>query len=303
MQLDDLRIFAAVVEHGGFRSAAAALYTSQPSLSRRIKRLEEDLGVMLLERGPWGLRPTPHGAALLKGSHRLFAAADELRATAIGAWDETLRLGAAQTAAGSYLTEFIAHWIHLNPGKKLRIVDDGAVRLQSRLAQAECDLAILLEPIPPDFDSLPIRRAQVTAIIPTDHRLAQVVGPLPVTDLAGERLLVEGRASASTEVALSSCRAAGIGFEVIYECNIWWMLAAFAERGLGISIVGDNLDTRGMDLIMRPLHHLDGQPLTFDLCVAWLRHRQLSPVAEAFANELSDFTRDLRYHSTHHDNK
>lgn len=298
VRLDDIRAFVAVVEHGGYRAAAEALFMSQPSLSRRVKRLEESLGVRLLDRGPWGLEVTRHGAAMLRGSRRLFIVADEVRSAAIGAWDETLRLGAASTAAGSYLADFLASWIKQNPEKRVSTVDDGAIRLQNRLSEGECDVAILLGPVPEEFDSLPIRRAQVSAMISPDHSLAQPEGrPLSILDLEGERVLLEGRASASTDLALSACRIAGVSVQVAYECEIWWTLASFAEKGLGIAIVGDNLDTKGMNVCVRPLSGQDGLPLIFDLCIAWSRRRQLAPVAADFAQQLSEYTKPLRLRS------
>lgn len=111
LDLRDLEAFVAVVEHGGFRAAADALFVSQPSLTRRVKRLEQDLGIDLLERGPWGLRLTGHGETLLTGARRVMTTMDEVRSSTIGAWGQSITLGAAATAAGSYLAAFISHWI------------------------------------------------------------------------------------------------------------------------------------------------------------------------------------------------
>lgn len=53
MELVDLRTFLAVVDLGGFRRAAEALFVAQPVVTRRISRLEGSLGVSIMERGPW----------------------------------------------------------------------------------------------------------------------------------------------------------------------------------------------------------------------------------------------------------
>lgn len=294
MKLEDLRAFVAVVDHGGFRAAADALYLSQPTLTRRVQSLEAELGVPLLDRGPWGLQPTAHGQALLRGSRRIETLVQEVQAATVGAWDETVRFGAAATAAGAYLTDYLAHWISEHPTSRLSLLDDGSVSLRRRLAQRECDVAMVAGPMPAEFAQLPVRRATVMAIIPTDHPLAATRGPLTVNALHNERVLLGGETYASSEIALSACRLAGVRPEIVYEGRVWQTLARLAERGLGIAIVGDNLDVRGFDLPMQVLHDREANPLTFDLCVAWLRQRTLSPTVLEFAHGLSEFTRSLR---------
>ena len=61
LNLHHLRLFAAVVDHGGFTKAAAALNVSQPAISKSIKELETDLGLSLLDRSGRGSRLTPAG--------------------------------------------------------------------------------------------------------------------------------------------------------------------------------------------------------------------------------------------------
>jgi LysR family hydrogen peroxide-inducible transcriptional activator len=293
MDLDDVEAFAAVVQYGGFRAAAQATFTSQSSLSRQVKHLEEDLGVPLLLRGPFGIKVTAHGAALVKGSSRLSDLIREIEAATVGGRDEVVRLGAAGPTAAQYLSDFIADWILTHPHKHLVLVEDGALRLEERLLEGQCDIAVLAAPVPRQLRHLPIRRAQVHAIVPPGHRLAETSGPLPIGSLHGERILTGGRASASTAMALAAAHVAGVSVDVVYESSVWQTLATLAEKGVGIAIVGDNLDTRGWDLNMRPLRDHDGRPVTFDLRVAW-RPAAASPVALEVAEGLSRFSRPLR---------
>jgi DNA-binding transcriptional LysR family regulator len=94
-------------------------------------------------------------------------------------------------------------------------------------------------------------------------------------------------------MALAAAHVAGVSVDVVYESSVWQTLATLAEKGVGIAIVGDNLDTRGWDLNMRPLRDHDGRPVTFDLRVAW-RPAAASPVALQVAEGLSRFSRPLR---------
>lgn len=298
VELRDLEAFLSVVEHSGFRAAADALFISQPSLTRRIKRLEQELKVDLLERGPWGIRLTGHGEALVTGARRLMTTVEEVRASTVGAWGQTITVGAAATAAGSYLAGFLSNWIPSHPQARLNMIEDGAQRLRRRLADRECDAAILAAPIPSEFDSLPITRVGVHCIFPRNHPLATMSGPLAVGELEGQRVLVNGTTFLSTELLISSARVVGIEPEIVYECSSGQTLAALAEAGLGIAVVSDSVDLRGFDLPARPLHDAEGHHLEFDLHIAWSRDRSLPPILYRFVEDLSEFTRPLRMRAT-----
>src|SRR6516162_9600767 len=76
VKLHDLRVLMCVVERGSMAKAAESLATSQPAISRSIADLEYSLGVCLLDRGPYGVVPTPYGQALIKRGIAIF---DELK--------------------------------------------------------------------------------------------------------------------------------------------------------------------------------------------------------------------------------
>ncbi|MDQ1701821.1 MAG: hypothetical protein QOF57_1073 [Frankiaceae bacterium] len=287
MDTFDLTAFLAVAEQGGFRSAAALLYTSQPALSRTIARLEADLGVPLFNRGRGGTSLTPHGETLLVGARRLLATAEQVRAQTVGTAPEVLRLGTAATAAGSFLASFLSTWIVAHPEMRIAMLHDGAARLRSRLENDECDAAIVAAPVPDMFDHRPITTVRVQAYLPPGHRLANSTEPLAVHDLHGEAILVNGRPYLSTELLMAACRLAGAEPLVIYECGVGQTLAALAEAGLGIAIFGDSVDLRGFDLPRRYVESGDGTILSFDLHIAWRRGADLSPLALQFFEELS----------------
>jgi DNA-binding transcriptional LysR family regulator len=298
VDLRDLDAFTAVVEHGGFRAAADALDVSQPAVSRRIRRLEEALGVPLLERGPWGLRLTGHGEALRRGATRLRGVVDEVTAETVGTWDRTLVVGAAATVAGSHLAPFLSSWILAHPEVRVTMIEDGAVRLRQRLLDGECDVALLAAPVPGVCQALPITTIAVEAVLPMEHPLAGTSDRIPVTALRGERLLLNGPSFLSAELFLAAARAAGITMPVVYESAVGQTLAALAEAGLGVAVLADNVDLRGLGVRRRPLVAADGRPLAFDLAVAWIRGRPGDDVVVEFAGDLSGYTAGLRARPT-----
>lgn len=294
MEQQNLEAFLAVVDHNGFRPAATALGLSQPAVSRRVQRLEEELGVPLLARSPRGIRLTGHGEALLEGCQRIRTTMQEVRTAVLGAWGQSITVGASATAAGSYLAPFLSTWMLENPEVRLTVVEDGALRLQRRLMRSECDVAILSSNATDEFESLPLARIGVDAVIPPGHRLGSSAGPLSIEELAGERVLVNGPSFLSRELLESACRVAGIQPLIVYASSVGQTLASLTEAGLGLSILSGNVDLRGFTLLRRPLHDINGQPLAFDLNISWPRDRRHAPIVYTFARQLSDFTAPLR---------
>ena len=79
MELRHLRYFLAVAEHGNFNKASKALFVAQPALSRRVKDLERELGVVLFERLPRGVVLTPEGRVLAEHACRIFTEIESAR--------------------------------------------------------------------------------------------------------------------------------------------------------------------------------------------------------------------------------
>lgn len=288
MEIDDLRGFVAVVKHGGFRAAADALIVPQPSLTRRILRLEANLGVTLLERGPRGTRLTDRGQTFYRGAQRILATIGEVQAMTTGHWTDTVHLGCTATVAGSFLARFLATWIPAHPEVQVVMIEDATRNLPRRLENRECDLAIISDPIPVTCESYLVQRVSVQALLPVGHRLGSAEAPLDVRQLHGERLLLNGGSFTNTELLHSACLMAGVKPRIVYECTVGQTLAALAEAGMGIAIMGDSIDLRGYDLQRRYIHDHKGERLRFNLHIAWLRDRQLPPGARALADELAD---------------
>ena len=289
MDIADLEAFIAVVEHNGFRRAADVLFISQPALTRRVNRLEQELGVALLERGAWGLRVTGQGEVLLSGARRVVAALTDARAATIGAGTGTITLGCSATAAGSYLSAFLSTWIPRHPTTRVKMIEDGAGGMRRRLEDHQCDAAIIAAPVPTEFDSRPITPVTIEALLPRAHPLAETHAPLGVHELDGEAVLLNGPSFLSTELFLSACRLMAVQPDIVYECSVGQTLAALAEAGLGIAVVSDTVDRRGFDLPTRPLVDHDGHMLQFELHIAWSRGRSLPLVVHEFIDELAEY--------------
>lgn len=146
LNLDLLRSFFVVVEHGSLNKAAERLRVSQSTLTRQMHALEHEIGGRLLERGSTGVALTATGNRLLEAARpaldKLDAALGEARRIARGQSDQ-LRIGYLMSAAPDYLNPALAALRREHPEVKIKLLDLSPGEQIEALRKGEIDLAIL----------------------------------------------------------------------------------------------------------------------------------------------------------------
>lgn len=279
MNLNALRLFAAVVEHHGFSRAADAVHVSQPAVSKAVRELERKAGVPLLERGGRGVRGvrlTEAGVALYARARRIFseerAAEEELRAQR-GVELGTLRIGASTTIATYLLPELLAAFDRLHPGVELLVASLNTRAVVERLLEYELDVALVEGPVgAAGVEVLPWREDRLVVIAAAAHRL--VGRGVEASELARERLLVREPGSGTRAVGEAALGALGVEPARTLELGSTEAIKRAVAAGLGVAIVSRAaldaelelgtlamLDVEGLE-IRRPLSRLSlsGRP-------------------------------------------
>jgi DNA-binding transcriptional LysR family regulator len=278
--------FVAIAEHQSFRAASRALYIAQPTLTKQMQELEEGLGIILFERGRWGVRLTRSGEALLVRARSILEQVEDLPATIRDPF-EVVRVGAASTAAGSFLAPFLGKWIPAHPEVQIRLIEDGLSGLVDRLRRRECDVALVASPVPEIFDYRPILNVQVHAIFPVGHELADTDEPVTVEQIARYPILVSGEGFLSTRLFRAACGLVGVDPVEIYQSPVGQTLAALVENGLGVAVLAESVDLRGFALPKRIVLGPGGAPLQFTINVAFEKRLHLAPGLQRFIGDLS----------------
>jgi DNA-binding transcriptional LysR family regulator len=211
-----VRYFVAVAREGNVTRAAAALRISQPSLSAAVKRLEEQLGVALVERDGRGIRITSAGELMLRRGRDLLAqadaVADEVRNRA-AAPSGRIRLGISPTARYGVAPELLAACAAKVPAVMVYTSEDTTGALLRDVAAGRLDLALTFCAPDPggDMELLLVRDEPAVVHLPADHPLAKRES-LALEELAGETILVAASSDSSgfTERVLSAFSERGI---------------------------------------------------------------------------------------------
>ncbi len=176
MNLQDLRYLLAVAEHQHFGRAARACGISQPTLSVQVRKLEEQLGVILFERASKLVTPTDACDRLIGHARSAVAEAEALLSVARTLQDPLagrFRLGIIPTLAPYLLPLVFAPLRDALPGLEIEPWEDQTTALLDRLRTHELDAALLATEVDgPDLTSTPLFAEPFLAALPPDHRLA-----------------------------------------------------------------------------------------------------------------------------------
>ncbi len=143
---EDLRHFLLIATHGTFTAAAERAHLSQPALSASVKRLEEDVGARLFDRGRHGAELTAAGTALLPHAQAVHAAlASGRRAVAEieGLHVGEVRIAAGATATTYLLPKILARFRRKHEGIKFLLREGYALDIRASVASGELDLGIV----------------------------------------------------------------------------------------------------------------------------------------------------------------
>lgn len=206
--LTELRYLVALDRERHFGRAADRCFVSQPTLSVAIRKLEDQLGVILFERNRNEARPTPVGERIIEQARRVLAEAATLENLAQQGKDElsgVLRLGVIYTVGPYLLPRLIPRLRKALPDMPLVIEENFTAVLARQLRQNELDVIIIALPFTqPGVDTWPLYDESFVVVMPRTHAWSKRRS-IPANDLSGENLLLLGPGHCFREQVLEAC--------------------------------------------------------------------------------------------------
>jgi DNA-binding transcriptional LysR family regulator len=294
MDEPSLRGLRAVADNGSFTTAAEHLGVSQPALSRRVSRLEDELG-RLLDRHRRGVELTVRGRQVLDFADRTLAEFDALRA---GSSSQPRPLSgtvtvAASTTPGEYLVpDLVGGFSQRHPAVTARIEVADSAQVFATLSRRAADVGFSgRRANDPALAEIPVARDEVVLAVPAGHALAED-GELTVDELAGQRLVGREEGSATQRTFLDALAQRGLSAPMerapVTLNNTQAILAA-VDAGLGLGVVP-----------LRALEHhrptcvtatrVAGGPILRDLYMVYEPAREYPGHVAAFLDFAAEYT-------------
>ena len=247
IKLKDLRYLVAVADCRHFGRAAEHCFVSQPTLSAQLKKLEEYLGVQLIERQPNNVTLTAAGEQIMARARRILEASEEVVTLARVHRDPLaggLRLALLPTI-GPYLLPRVSQAIRKSlPRLELGLYEYQTAPMLAKLQSGEIDVGILALPV--DLDGLQARELYsepFTVAMPATHKLAKR-DTVRVEDLKGETLLLLEDGHCLRDQALEVCSRIGTQEKQDFRATSLETLRQMVATGAGITLLPE-LASRG----------------------------------------------------------
>ena len=285
MELRHLRYFIAVADALSFRRAADVLRVSQPALSKQIKDLEDDLGVLLMNRNTGGVSLTDAGMMFLFEARDILERIEMAKKEALDASSGksgSLTIGSLGAVTASFLPAVLAAYRARYPrvevmlheasiSEQTRALKDGAIQIAFATAQ-DLDRS-------PNLASTQVVASRIVVALGQDHRLAGSTD-ISLADLAEETLLCvcgPGSQQQHVEVTESILATRGIRHRPVKRVNGFEPLVALASGGPGDSLLLPFASSNKPDhLVFRPIRE-KGDDLVIRIFAVWWNrsHSQL----------------------------
>jgi LysR family hca operon transcriptional activator len=291
MELRHLRYFIAVAEMGSLTEAAKRrLYTSQPSLSRQIRDLEDQVGVELLSRSVHGVELTPAGRAFLDHARlalmQVDAAVDNARRAAQPP-RKTFAIGFQTGQEMNWLPQAM-RLVHAElQNIHVTVTSAYSPDLAEALARGQLDLAFLRVEPGYDLEYHVVDREPLIVLMPSDHRLAGRDAVRP-QDFAGE-IFIGGSNKATVLRAVTEdyVRRSGLDLTLDHGVDNMAMAVSLVASTRGLALMpayAENLLPQSV--VSRPL---EGEAPTIDVAVGYSRSNT-SPILRLFLSRLDELT-------------
>ena len=272
MELRQLRQVIVLAETLNFSRAAERLHMTQPPLSTSIKKLEEELGVILFERLNSGLKLTAAGVAVVHHARRtLFCAEELVRAGREGASGEQgeLRIGFVGSATYSLMPQIIRAFRRQYPRVDIVIDESTTVELLRRLETHAIDVALVRVPVvePTTAELTMLRRERVMAAVSADSRFAHRRS-VSLAELAEEPLITysPSRVPGMYSFIMLAFAEAGVQPRIAQQAVQVQQFVGLVESGLGVAFIpasGGKYTGDGVRLL-----RIDPEPVAFRVGLA-----------------------------------
>jgi DNA-binding transcriptional LysR family regulator len=284
ISLNQLEIFAAVIDRGGFSGAARHLFMSQSSVSSHIRALENSLGVQLVQRTSRGARTTHAGEVVLQHAREVFSVIGSLEgqvAQLQGLKSGRLAVAGTTTLGTHLLPRLIADFSTRVPGVECQIRVGNEDAVEAWLLQNEVALALCAEePKDERLTTTPMFEEQLQLIGPAQCPLrSRILGP---EDIADQRFILREVGSATRrqqETALATWGLPGV------ERWEMWGLATLKESvcaGMGLSLISEHAIIRERAAGLLTVLDIEPPPQRRTVSLVTRAGRALTPPEQAF---------------------
>jgi DNA-binding transcriptional LysR family regulator len=285
MEVRQLRYFLEVAKVSNFTKAAEGLRIAQPAISMAIKKLEEELDLVLFNRQDKKVSLTAEGEIFLPHARRIL---DDLKAAELemgelkGLTKGEVRLGIPPMISAYFFPDIIRDFKKNYPQLRISVYGEGAGRIQKMIGQGELDMGVVVGgSFPETLEVRRFLREELVVCVPLDHPFASRTS-VSLAEFIREPLVFYKEGYYIREFFLEALKETGTTPNIVFETNLFSLVKSLVRNGTGISTFLRMVVAADSDLAAVSFD----PPLYLDLLIAWKKHLYLSRANRAFVDFL-----------------
>ena len=291
MELRVLNYFLVAAREENITKAANILHVTQPTVSRQLMQLEEELGVKLFERKNHNITLTADGMVLKRRAQEILALADKTKQDFLNKPNELsgeVAIGSGEYLSTQILAEFIASFKEMHPLVRYSLYSGNSENIRERIDRGLLDMGLVAEPVDIrkyDFISVPVKE-EWGIWIRKDHNLAhsEFITPEELVKLPLIMPMSEFRQSAINKwLGVYSKQV-----NVVSKGTLLYNQALMAENGIGV-VVGIKLDCSYKNLVFVPLAPV----LETRTAFIWKKDQVFVPATKAFIDHIKQCLKSM----------
>ncbi|MFT5486441.1 MAG: LysR family nitrogen assimilation transcriptional regulator [Paracoccaceae bacterium] len=294
MDLRQLQYFTRIAESGSFREAAARANIAQSALSRHMRALEEELGVILMERHARGIRLTAEGEKLKRRADNILRDVEETKAELTATTSSphgTVTIGASSTTSRLLYARLAEATNDRFPGIDLQMTEGVSYFLLEGMDTGRIDLAIMVDPEVGDYLSTESLVTEKVYLVGSPRYSDMPTAPCSAKDLVNKPMVLFARPSGGRAMLENAAAAHNVPIHVRFEAGSPDVIKDFVLRGLGYAMMPYSSIFKEVERGELVVSEFDG----FQLTRKFIRRtdRPSTPAADAIAELIREEFRAL----------
>lgn len=278
MESRQLGYFLEVARHLSFSRAAESLNVTQPTLSKMVKNLEEELDVLLFDRTTKHMKLTDAGEIVFEEAQEIMRLMDNLSSKLsdmLKIKKGHIKIGLPPVIGALFFPKLIKDFRKYYPNIDLQLVEEGAKRIEKMVEEGSIDFGFAVLPVNANlFDSYPFVKSELKLIVPQGHPLANADN-VSLKRLENESFLLMREDFALHDRILESCIQAGFTPNVIYESSQWDFISEMVANGHGVAILPEPLCRKLDSSVIKTVSIMDPK-IPWNLAIIWRKNKYLS---------------------------
>lgn len=281
MELRQLEYFIAVTNLKSFTKAADKLHVAQPSITIAIKKLEDSLGVTLLERRQKNISLTKEGEVFYKRASEIMNKVDNVEKEMYdfkASKKEVIKVSIPPLIGFHMLPKVFSQYYSKNSNVKLEIVEVGSLQTVKLLEEGEIDLALIIQSHKNDcIETTSINGREILLCLPKNHELAKQE-TVAFDMLKDEKFLLLKEGNYIRRRILNECKNYDFEPNIIYESTQIESICTLLSNGIGVTFLLDTIATRNKDIACRSMKN----PIKVNIDIAWNKNKYLTKAQKEF---------------------